>query len=281
MEQDLEEMEVVKFNWLMRDFCFRRFVNLKEACNYKAVRGIVLAIIFLVFGAGGSFLLAALRSHNITYQGLPEEAFAFEVGVESLVEGLVLFFLGLPEKACAFSVGVTSLVDGLLILIYSIILLNKVWNYGAGGVFKTIKVGCLIILYLQLIKSFLFCVTFVVLLMPLHLIRNPISEAGLICGLVGSVLALLLTTLGIYAVHAVKPKIVSMYIFITYIYTLVSSSIFLGYFVSEVYPALIIKFILIVMGKAFSLGLFVLHVNMMNIGIFSPNNKNQLQLNDF
>ena len=276
MEQHFEEMEVVKFRWLFED----TRVSLKEACKTKAVVWIVVAVLILIFGAGGSFLLAAIRSHNITYHGLQEEVFALEMGIESLVEGLVLFFLGLPENAFAIAVGVGSLVEGLLLLIYSIVLLNKLEDTGAAGVFQTIKVACLIVLYLRLIKSFVFCLIFMVLLMPLHLARFPISQTGKICGLVGSVLRLLLTTLFIYAVHSVKPKIVCVFICIEGI-SLVISSFFLGYFFTTFFPALIIKFILLVVVKAVTLGLFALHVNMMTITIATaPPSKNQLQLID-
>ena len=141
MEQDFEKMEVVKFQWRIRDICLRRTVSLKEACYNRAVAWIVLAVITLLLGALGSFLLGGLRSHNITYYGLPEDRIAMAVGVGSLV-------------------------DGILLLVYSIILLNKVGDNGAPEVFKTIKVGCLIFLYLELIENFLLCVFFVVLLQP-------------------------------------------------------------------------------------------------------------------
>ena len=112
--QGFEKMEVVKFRWMVRNFCCR-LLSLKEASKFLAVKGIVLAILILVIGAGGSFLLIGLRSsyNPAYYQGVPEHFFAYYAGVGALV-------------------------SGILLLIYNIVLLNKVEDNQAAGVFKTI-----------------------------------------------------------------------------------------------------------------------------------------------
>ena len=251
MDQDFEEMQAVKFLWLMTS-C-GRLLSLKEASNLQAWFGIVLSIIILVFGAGGSFLLLGLRSHNYAY------------------------FYGLPENFVACMVGIESLLKGLLLLIYSIILLNKVWDNRAAAVFKTIKVGCLTFLYIQLIESFLYGLV-CLLLLTTNLTRTPIPDAVLIGGSVGYLLVLLLTTLVIYGVHSVKSKIISMYIHIEGIFFLFSSVI-LGLSIANVFPALIIQLIFVVSLRIYILRLFVLHVNMMTIGT-APPKKYQLELDD-
>ena len=253
--QEFEEMEVVKFRWWVRDLCCRLLLSLKEASNYQAVRGIVLASIILVFGAGGSFLLATLRSHNIQYHGL-------------------------PEKPIAWVVGVWAIVDGILLLIYNIILLNKVGDNGAAGVFKTIKVGCLGCLLLQILKGLLIFSCFVYLLSGVT--RTPIPFSTQVSGLIGAVLGLLLSTLVIYAVFKAKPNIVSIYIYTEGILLLISLvilgySIAVGPFLDQVYPAGIILLVILILEKIYTVDLFILHVNMMTSALPS---KNQLQLID-
>ena len=90
LELNFEEIQVVKFRWLVWNQLL-----LKEASQHQAVFGIALSIITLVFCAGRYFL-----RHNF-----PTEA-GFSV------------FSDLPSTGPA-------LLAGTLVLIYSILLLNR------------------------------------------------------------------------------------------------------------------------------------------------------------
>merc|ERR550519_916090 len=50
-----------------------------------------------------------------------------------------------------YGVGAALLVVGTLLLLYNLLLLSSYRNNNGAGVFKIIKVGCLIVLYLELI----------------------------------------------------------------------------------------------------------------------------------
>ena len=249
--EEFEDLEVLKFRWLVRSLCCRPFLFLKEASNYLAILGTVMSLIILVFGAGGSFLLWGLRDPTIHYYGI-------------------------PEYYVAGGVGVLALVHGILLLIYNIILLNNVRNNRAAGVFKTIKVGCLFVLFRQVLWGLLLSAGFVCLLAEVT--RTRIPFAGQVGGLVGSIVGLLLTSLHIYAVLSAKPKILSRNIYKELI-ILVIGSILLGYFlfvepfVFQVCPAVIVGLAILILENIYIVELFVLHLNMMTI---TEPSKNQL-----
>ena len=258
--QGFEKMEITKFRWMVRDFCCR-LLSLKEGSKFLAVKGIVLAILILVIGAGGSFLLIGLRSNY------PPD-----------------YYQGISEHVYAYYAGAGALVSGILLLIYNIVLLNKVEDNQAAGVFKTIKVGCLISLYIELLYGFLRFLGFVIFLSGISLVflndyvQIHDSHLGInIVGIIGTILDLLITSLVIYAVHTNNSKIVEIYIYYEGI-LLVISFISLFVFTGLVYPALIIMSFIGIWWQIYLLDLFVQHLNMM---IIAQPSENQLQLNDF
>ena len=56
------------------------------------------------------------------------------------------------------------LVEGIFLLIYNIILLKSVKKNESVAIFKTVKLGCLIFMYLQLIDYLLYFVYFLIAL---------------------------------------------------------------------------------------------------------------------
>ena len=64
--QAFEEMEVMEHFWLL-SWCCNRF-SLKDASKTVTIFGIIVGIIILVVGAGGSFLIAGLYDSPSTLQ---------------------------------------------------------------------------------------------------------------------------------------------------------------------------------------------------------------------
>jgi len=244
MDQNFEEMKVEKFQSLLMDVCCR-VPSLKKACKYQAILGIILSSITVILGAGGNFLLAGLGSAS---------------GATGANIGLVS--------------GAELLVQGTLLLIYSILLLSSVRDNNVVRVFRIIKVGCLISLYLELIIGLLLLVGIVIFLADQR--SSPIPVGGLVAGFVLCFLWLLLTALVIYAIHKVKPKIVSVYIYIIgilftiFVIIVIASSVYL-----HIFSIVIINLGLIILSLDYYLKIFVLQFNMMTIGSF---NKNHHQL---
>ena len=226
---EFEDMKVKKFQWLLRGFCCE-LPSLKKAVQYHAFKGIVLSILILLVGTGGNFLIAGLKAHA-TY-------------------------------------GVIFLTIETVLLIYNLILLKSVRDNRTAGVFKIIKVGCLVSLYIELITEFAF------LLLHILLRRPGVPIGVLIAGIFLTSALLFLTALVIYGIHGDKPKIVSAYIYIKgilfalvilvfltgIIYIVVAYSIH-GFYIYVT----IIAFILFVISMDYYLKLFALQVNMMTI----------------
>ena len=166
---NFEEMRISKFIWGLWNVV--RCSTLKEASKHQAVHGIIQSLLFFVFGVGLYWLLPHLKSAS--YYGLP------------------------------------SLLVGTLLLIYSFILLSSVLNNQGLRTFRIIKVGCLILLYLELIIKLIFFVEIVIQLADSS--RYAIPVGGLI-EFFFHLLALFLSGLGIFAIHSDKRKIVSLYI---------------------------------------------------------------------
>ena len=178
--ENFEEMTVSKFNWLLRDVC-AGLPSLKKASKHQAIHGIILSLIFLVLGVVTGWLLISDKIY-------------FE------------------QRICynlAFGFGATFLVVGTLLLIYSLVLLRSFWNDQGFRVYQIIKGGCLILLYLELIIKLIIFIGMVILLAYQDLGSVLIPAEGFL------VLHLFLTVLAIFAIHNVRPKIVSLYIFIT------------------------------------------------------------------
>ena len=106
--QDFEEIKVVKFQWLLRDFCCD-LPPLKKASKYVAIHGIILCILILVLGAAGNFLLAGSVENR-----------------DHVVDRYL-------------TIGFIFLAIGAFLLIYNLILLNRVKANRGVGVFRTIK----------------------------------------------------------------------------------------------------------------------------------------------
>ena len=265
-----EEMQVLKFKLFVWDVC-SGLPSLKKASKVHAIEGIILSlcVIFLVLGLGWHYLTSRHGLTDASYYG----------------------------AMWTFMFGATSLLVGTLLLIYNLILLSSVMNNQGVRVFKIIKVGCLILLYLQLIVSMvsLFLVSILVFDHPDSFPNR--NQVGVLTGILVDLLFLFLRVLVIYAIHSVKPGILSLYIYITA--TLVFlCAIFVGAFiggfmtgyidgfqsVDEVYgltfPVLTIIGILVIIFVVsildYYLKIFVLHRNMMTRAPVSINHHPQL-----
>jgi hypothetical protein len=241
--QNFEEMKAVKFQWLLRDFCCN-LPSLKKASKYAAIHGIILNILILVLGAGGNFLLGGL--------GSPPEYNEDE------------YHRNDHRQLLYNTNGIIFVVIGTLLLIYNLVLLNRVRANRAVGVFKTIKVGCLVSLYVELITNLA------------HLVMHAYIFASHLDGLAVGILFsqslfLLLTALGIYGIHDVRPKIVSAYIYFKAIFYALVIILFLVLMTvfndsrTDSVRLLIIPFILMVIFVYYYLKIFVLQVNMMMV----------------
>lgn len=164
-----DELEVLRLKFFLRDVCIG-LPSLKKACKYQAIHGIILSLLFFLLGVvGGYFLVTGLGS----------------------------------AATLGYGVGAALLVVGTLLLIYNLLLLSSVRNNNGTGVFKIIKVGCLILLYLGIFTM----LGGVIWLADRG--SDPTPAGGLIGGLV---LGIFLTSLAIFGIHSAKPKIVSLYI---------------------------------------------------------------------
>lgn len=246
---DFDEIKVVKFRWLLRDFCCQ-LPSLKKASKYQAILGLIISTIFLVLGTGGNFLLASLAS--------------------SERNGTLFVW--------SFQFGITFVTVGALLLIYNLVLLSKVRANRGVGVFKTIKVGCLISLYIELITTFGFLLLYFVIIIESKMdgrqMENGDGYWTLALGILLSLL-LLLTVLGIYGIHGVKPKIVSAFIYIKGIFYALAIIILLLMIVSNGVLPIIPSILLLMIFVYYYLKTFVLHVNMMTV---DPNSPYQHQL---
>ena len=237
MDQNFEEMQVEKFQCLLRDVCWS-LPSLKKASKNQAILGIILSLLTLLLGAVGNFLLVRFRD---LYP---------PVGYVS---------------------GAVFLLEGTFFLIYNLFLLRSVLDNQGARVFRIIKVGCLIFLYLGLITAILLLLGIVILLVQPS---SPVPVGGLVAGLLIDFITLDLLALVIYAIHRVKPKIVSVSIYIVSIlFTIIVIVVIVGAFFYL--HIVIINFIIFVLSVDYHLKIFVLHLNMMTV---SSANKNHHQL---
>ena len=268
--ENFEERKISKFQWGLWDVsrCSPFQPSLKEASKYQAIHGIILSLVFFVFGVGWYLIIPDLRSAS--YFGLP------------------------------------SLLAGTLLLIYSLLLLSSVCNNQGFRAPRVIKVGCLILLYLELIIYLMIFVGTVILLADSFRYRMPV---GGVIELLVDLLGLFLTGLGIYAIHSDKPKIVSLYIYIITILFMIMTTLFVigvafillvasfgdqlggfpadlrdvGVIIFQYFPLPAIILITILISVVILVGsmmdyywkIFVLHVNMMTIAQVK-NNEPQL-----
>jgi len=246
---DFDEIKVVKFQWLLRDFCCQ-LPSLKKASKYQAILGLIISTIFLLLGTGGNFLLARLAytSSNDSYASYKRNGTLY---------------------IWSFQFGITFITVGALLLIYNLVLLSKVRANRGVGVFKTIKVGCLISLYIELFTNFGFLVmnfVSVILIGYMELVVDILFSQSLL---------LLLTVLGIYGIHGVKPKIVSAFIYIKGIFYALAIILLLVMIVFNGIFLILPSLLLVMIFVYYYLKIFVLHVNMMTV---DPNSPNQHQL---
>ena len=228
-----EEMNVRKFQWLLRGFCCD-LPSLKMAAKFHAVEGIILSLLILVLGAGGNFLYA----------------------------GLITDPYGQSNAIAMY--GVIFLAIGTFFLIYNLFLLHRVKDNRAASVFKIIKVSCLVFLYLELATELAVLLLHTIFFDNLRVSGIPVGV--LVAGILFKSLFFLLTALVIYGTHGVKPKIVSAYIYIKGIlYALAILSFWYGIVAYSIYQ-MIIPLILFVACMDYYLKLFALLVNIMTIG---------------
>merc|ERR550519_71799 len=211
---------------------------------------------------------------------------------------MVLGVAGLGSAATlGYGAGATLLVVGTLLLPYNLLLSSVKDNNGAG-VFKIIKVGCLIVLYLELIDML---VMGLVTLLA-HRGSNPILAVEL----VGFLVDIFLTSLAIFGIHRAKPKIVSLFIYIKFILFFITTilfwvllflvafcrvdagdvDVFFGDFFAAFYGvgpiaiSSLFGIILVVWIMDYYFKLFALHVNMMTNAQVTYNLHHQ-ELNNF
>ena len=250
---DFDEIKVVKFRWLLRDFCCQ-LPSLKKASKYQAILGLIISTIFLLLGTGGNFLLARLAytSSNDSYASYKRNGTLY---------------------IWSFQFGITFITVGALLLIYNLVLLSKVRANRGVGVFKTIKVGCLISLYIELFTTFGFLLLYFVIIIESKMdgrqMTNGDGYLTLALGILQSLL-LLLTVLGIYGIHGVKPKIVSAFIYIKGIFYALAIILLLVMIVFNGVFLILPSLLLVMIFVYYYLKIFVLHVNMMTVDSNSP-----------
>ena len=209
--------------------------------------GIILGVIILVVGAGGNFLIAGLYSSPPTLKLL-------------LTIGTAVVFL----------------VEGIFLITYNILLLKSVKENEAVAVFKKVKLGCLICLYLLLIENVLFSVFYLIGL------AYPYEESELgvwITMLVFSFLVLFTTAMNLYAIYMVKPKLLKFFVLILTVFVLILAGINgFSFAMEEPHPFWIIKLILSFFWMGYCAILIALHLDTLTI---SPPPKNQHQLQNF
>ena len=156
----------------------KHFVE-KQACQNLAIHGIILSILILLLGAGGTFLVTALSRSDL--QG---------------------------QAAMYWTLGLGLFGAGVLLLMYNIFLLKRVMANRGKSVFKTIKFACLAFLFGELLINCYYLVSNSIALACPHQVDGQAVLVGIV---VSRVLLILLTALGIFGIEAVKPKIVSVY----------------------------------------------------------------------
>ena len=277
--EHFEEMKVSQFKGLLGDFPSS---GLKEASKYLAYHGFILSLLFMVLGAGVTII------------------------------GVIAGLGSVTTLACWIGAGCLVMAT---LLSYNLFLLRSVRDNNGVTVFKIIKIGCLILLYLQLITMGL-----VILLADRGSDPTPAGIGFLVLGI-------FLTSLAIYGIHCDKPKIVSWYIYFMSIVFVTAFILFMicsvllffvalcvvdlgGFFAAfhcaltiylqsivlqsqsraqSIVPALIvlimISFLFVVILVAFItvyyLAIFALHVNMMNIAPVKNNLHHHEMLLDF
>ena len=282
--EHFEEMKVSQFKWILKEASCGLPSLLKEASKYLAIHGIILSILFMVLGAGGTVIWVIAGLGSLT--------------------------------TLAYWIGAAFLVVAILLFIYNLILLSSVRDNNGVRVFKIIKIGCLILLYLQLITM----LGLVILLADRGSDPTPAGIGFLALGI-------FLTSLAIYGIHCDKPKIVSWYIYFMFFVFVIATILFMicsvllffvalcvvdlgGFFAAfhcaltiylqsiflqsqsraqSIVPALIvlimISFLFVVILVAFItvyyLAIFALHVNMMNIAPVKNNLHHHEMLLDF
>ena len=252
--QALEEMEVTEHFWLLSCCCNRS--SLKDASMTVTIFGIILGIFILVGGAGGSFFIALLYS-------------AFSNLERTRVSTLQL--------SVDIGTGVALLLNGSGLVIYNILLLKRVKKNDAGAVFKTVKLGCLIFLHVQLIIELVICVVSLILLADPEDSNLQLSHK--ITMLVSGFLGLLLTLLVLCAIHMVKPKMLNVYIYILTILNILAAIIFTVLsFVVPYSPLFPLSWIVDRFLVSYLVNLLALHFIMLTI---PPPPKNQHQLQHF
>ena len=252
--QALEEMEVTEHFWLLSCCCNRS--SLKDASMTVTIFGIILGIFILVGGAGGSFFIALLYS-------------AFSNLERTRVSTLQL--------SVDIGTGVALLLNGSGLVIYNILLLKRVKKNDAGAVFKTVKLGCLIFLHVQLIVELVICVVSLILLADPEDSNLQLSHK--ITMLVSGFLGLLLTILGLCAIHMVKPTMLNVYIYIVTILNVLLVIIFtVLVFVDDFSAIWTVSWIVDRLSVSYRVSLLSLHFYMMTI---PPPLKNQHQLQHF
>lgn len=268
--QVFEEMQVLKFQLVVGDVC-TGLPSLKKASKRLAIQGIILSlsVLFLVLVLGGNYLTSRQGLNSASYYG----------------------------AIWTFVFGAASILAGALLLISNLILLSSVRHNQGVRVFMIIKVGCLALLYLQLIAS----MGFVILVIIVGFEhpgsfgnRNPV---GVFFGLLVDLLLLFLNALVLYAIHSVKPGILSLYIYIIATFSIICAifvGALLGVYIGgtiagyiifeEVYglsfPVLTLIIILVIIFVAsildYYLKMFVLHRNMMTVAPVSTHGQPQL-----
>merc|ERR550519_484917 len=213
---------------------------------------------------------------------------------------MVLGVAGLGSAATlGYGAGATLLVVGTLLLPYNLLLSSVKDNNGAG-VFKIIKVGCLIVLYLELVDML------VMVFMGLVTLADRGSIPILAVELVGFFVDIFLTSLAIFGIHSAKPKIVSLFIYIKFILFLImiilfwvllflvafcrvdagDVDVFFGDFFAAFYGvgpiaiSSLFAIIIVVWIMDYYFKLFALHVNMMTNAQVTYNLHHQ-ELNNF
>ena len=231
---DTQEMEVALLAWLF-DYpcCLSR--SLKETSKILAICGIILSIIFLLFGAAGNFLIFYLSPHE---------------------------FYGVSDDKVALISGVVALVEGIVLLTYNAFLLNSVKKNKAAEVKKAIRLGCFILLYVQLIKQLLIFAAIPILLVYFDSFSFELGM--LISELLFDLLGILLTMLVLYGVHMVKPDIVTIYVYILF-FLMIFYAVFFGFQLGFWHYLLvsILKWLLTLLWMSYCLHLLALHRRMM------------------
>ena len=243
--QAFEEMEVVNMPWLFCVPCCGSR-SLKKASKILAIFGIALSLIFLVVGAGGNFVLVALHPDPSPY------------------------YYGSLESVVTIVAALAALVVGILLLTFNVVLLSAVKENKGSDVFRTIKLACTILLFMQLTVQILIVGTALILIL---MQKSPedkgryhlLLHTGLLIGaIVLAFLFFLLTIKALFAVHEAKPRLVTIYIYIL-IFITIFYLVFAGFLLVfwNQLARTIIKWFLTISWMSYLLQLLALHRNMM------------------